>query len=215
MPSTLRSHMCVAFPNRTSIPTHFFAHAQSFDRGVTYLRTYSSTDCTGRVGETIKRKGGVSQACLGKSGHSQYGQSTSVKTGYPLTSITCPYGRLTSQLIKVTYGFIWRLSADQLLVLLDGDQCSISYFLSSLRAQENWKCTHIEHQCCDQLTTVKTGYPLISITWTYRGLRCRPTAVKYFLTLSSDKLLVFKWSQAQVKFFLNSYEICRVFLPYN
>ena len=32
-----------------------------------YLRTYSSTDCTDEVGETIKRKGGVSQACLGKS----------------------------------------------------------------------------------------------------------------------------------------------------
>ena len=30
-------------------------------------RTYASTDCTGRIGETIKRKGGVSQACLGKS----------------------------------------------------------------------------------------------------------------------------------------------------
>ena len=30
-------------------------------------RTYASTDCTGRVGEIIKRKGGVSQACLGKS----------------------------------------------------------------------------------------------------------------------------------------------------
>ena len=29
-------------------------------------RTYASTDCTGRVGETIKRKEGVSQACLGK-----------------------------------------------------------------------------------------------------------------------------------------------------
>ena len=29
--------------------------------------TYASTDCTGGVGETIKRKGGVSQACLGKS----------------------------------------------------------------------------------------------------------------------------------------------------
>ena len=29
--------------------------------------TYASTDCTGRVGETIKKKGGVSQACLGKS----------------------------------------------------------------------------------------------------------------------------------------------------
>ena len=32
-----------------------------------YVRTYASTDCTGRVGETIKRKGGVSQACLSKS----------------------------------------------------------------------------------------------------------------------------------------------------
>ena len=32
-----------------------------------YVRTYASTDCTGRVGETIKRKGGVSQACFGKS----------------------------------------------------------------------------------------------------------------------------------------------------
>ena len=30
-------------------------------------RRYTSTDCTGGVGETIKRKGGVSQACLGKS----------------------------------------------------------------------------------------------------------------------------------------------------
>ena len=30
-------------------------------------RAYASTDCTGRVGETIKRKGGVSQACFGKS----------------------------------------------------------------------------------------------------------------------------------------------------
>ena len=33
----------------------------------TYIRTYASTDCTGGVGETIKRKGGVSQAWLGKS----------------------------------------------------------------------------------------------------------------------------------------------------
>ena len=33
----------------------------------TCVRTYASTDCTGRVGETIKRKRGVSQACLSKS----------------------------------------------------------------------------------------------------------------------------------------------------
>ena len=32
----------------------------------TYVRTYASTDCTGRVGETLKRKGGVAQVCLGK-----------------------------------------------------------------------------------------------------------------------------------------------------
>ena len=33
----------------------------------TYVRTYASTDCSGGVGKTIKRKGGVSQACLAKS----------------------------------------------------------------------------------------------------------------------------------------------------
>ena len=54
------------------------------------------------------------------------------------------------------------------------------------------------YQCFDQLTAVKTGYPLTSITWPYRGLRCRPIEVK----LSADKLLVCKWSQAQVIFFL-------------
>ena len=32
-----------------------------------YVRTYASMDCTGGVGGTIKRKGGVSQACLAKS----------------------------------------------------------------------------------------------------------------------------------------------------
>ena len=32
-----------------------------------YVRTYASTDCKDGVGETIKRKRGVSQACLGKS----------------------------------------------------------------------------------------------------------------------------------------------------
>ena len=32
-----------------------------------YVRTYASTDCMGGVRETIKRKGGVSQACLAKS----------------------------------------------------------------------------------------------------------------------------------------------------
>ena len=38
-----------------------------------------------------------------------------------------------------------------------GNQCSIPRFLASLGAQEDWYCTHIAHQCCDQLTAVKTG----------------------------------------------------------
>ena len=32
-----------------------------------YVRTHASMDCTGGVEETIKRKGGMSQACLAKS----------------------------------------------------------------------------------------------------------------------------------------------------
>ena len=104
------------------------------------------------------------------------------------------------QLIEVTW-FIWKLSADQLIILLDRDQCSVSYFLASLGSEHRKTDTHIGHQCCDPLTAVKTRYPLTSITWPYRGLRCRPIEVKCFLKLSADKVLVSKWSQAQVYFF--------------
>ena len=83
------------------------------------------------------------------------------------------------QLIEVTW-FIWKLSADQLIILLDRDQCSVSYFLASLGSEHRKTDTHIGHRCCDQLTAVKTRYPLTSITWLYRGLRCRPIEVKYF-----------------------------------
>ena len=63
--------LCPAFVARlprTEPHTHRI-RSTSFRLVVTWLteRTYSSTDCTGGVGETIKRKGGVSQACLGKS----------------------------------------------------------------------------------------------------------------------------------------------------
>ena len=47
-----------------------------------------------------------------------------------------------------------------------------SDFLASLGAQERTNC--------DQLTAVKTGYPPTSITWPYRGLKCRPIEVEYF-----------------------------------
>ena len=40
------------------------------------------------------------------------------------------------------------------------------------------------------LTAVKTGYPLTSITSLYRGLKCGPIEVEYFLKLSADNLPV-------------------------
>ena len=65
---------------------------------------------------------------------------------------------------------------------------SMAFFcnLGFLIAQDQRKL--IAHQCCDQswiismdqLTAVKTRYPLTSITWPYRGLRCRPIEVEYF-----------------------------------
>ena len=55
-------------PTRASPHTHKI-WSTSFRLVVTWLteRTYASTDCTGGVGETIKREGGVFLACLGKS----------------------------------------------------------------------------------------------------------------------------------------------------
>ena len=54
---------------------------------------------------------------------------------------------------------------------------------------------------CDQLAAVKTRYPLTSITWADRGLRCRPIEVKYFFEVIRWQITSFKWSQVQVYFF--------------
>ena len=63
-------------------------------------------------------------------------------------------------------------------------QCLIPHFLASLGAQEQLDIAlifpHFAHQCCDHLTAVKTGCPLTSITWPYRGLRYRPIEIEYF-----------------------------------
>ena len=48
------------------------------------------------------------------------------------------------QLIEVTW-FIWKLSADQLIILLDRYQCSVSYFLASLGSEHRKTDTR---QCC-------------------------------------------------------------------
>ena len=97
-----------------------------------------------------------------------------------------------------------------------GNQCSISHFLASLGAQEDWYCTHIAHQCCDQLTAVKTGYPLTSITWPYRGLRCRPIEVEYLFEVIRWQVTSFQMIAGSSLIFLNSYEICCVlYVPHN
>ena len=70
----------------------------------------------------------------------------------------------------------------------------------------------IAHQCCDQLTTVKTGYPLTSITWPYRGLKCQPIEVEYFLKLSADKLPVSNDRRLKFVFSNDLYQICFVYV---
>ena len=67
-----------------------------------------------------------------------------------------------------------------------GNQCSIPHFLASLGAQEDWYCTHIAHQCCDQLTAVKTRsrWPLSPDCIAGSGVD--PSSSSIFLKLSAD-----------------------------
>ena len=46
----------------------------------------------------------------------------------------------------------------------------------------------IGHHCYDQLTPLKTGYPLTSITWSYRGLKF----TAYVFKLTAGRLLAFR-----------------------
>ena len=62
----------------------------------------------------------------------------------------------------------------------------------------------IVHSCFDQLTAFKAVYPLTNIAWPYRGFKYRHTEFECFLKLSTDKLPLFSWSQAQVQFFYNA-----------
>ena len=60
------------------------------------------------------------------------------------------------------------------------------------------------HPFYGQLTAVKIGYPLASITSLYHCIMdsvVLPLRLRVFLKLSSDKLLVFNWSLAQFQFF--------------
>ena len=91
-----------------------------------------------------------------------------------------------------------------------GNQCLISHFLASLGAQEDWYCTLNVHQCCNQLTAVKTGYPLTSITWLYHGLRYRLIEFEYLFDVIRWQVTSFQRIAGSSLIFLNSYEICCV-----
>ena len=96
------------------------------------------------------------------------------------------------QLIEVTW-FISKLSADQLILLLDREQCSMSYFTDNAHILDinvliNW-----------QLSKQGTRWP-VSLD-RIAGPGVDPSRLSIFLKLSADKLLVFKWWQAQVQCF--------------
>ena len=63
-------------------------------------------------------------------------------------------------------------------------------------------CTHIAHQCYDQLTAVRTGYQLSSITWPYRGLRCCPFEVEYVFEVIRWQVTSFQMIASSSLFFL-------------
>ena len=101
------------------------------------------------------------------------------------------------QLIKAVKRFIWKLSADQLIVLLDPDQCSISYFLGSLGA----------HAC--RKTDNAHKYYWTSMFWSIDSYLIRVTADQYHLTLSWAQVLthrgqVFFWSYQQTSYLFSN-----------
>ena len=71
--------------------------------------------------------------------------------------------------------------------------------LTNTRSQQS-VYSKICHSNEVQLTAVKLQHPLTIITWPYRGSGIGPLSLS-FLKLSTDKLLLFKWLQAQVQFF--------------
>ena len=62
------------------------------------------------------------------------------------------------------------------------------------------------HPCCGRLTAVKTGYPLTSITWPYRGLRCRPIFFRVFWVIRWQNTS-FQMIAGSSSIFLNAQEI--------
>ena len=98
-----------------------------------YVPTYASTDCAGRVGETIKRKGGVSQVCLGKPISFILAIQNMVNWQLSNRIATDQYHiAISGAHVSTHQGDVSYLEAVRWpVVLLARNQCSISYFLGS------------------------------------------------------------------------------------
>ena len=83
-----------------------------------YVRTYASTDCKGGVRETIKREGGVPQACLGKSISCilDIHKIVNWQLSKHQHHITISRAHVSTHRGDV---FSWKLSADQLIGILN------------------------------------------------------------------------------------------------
>ena len=173
----------------------------------------------GGVGETIKRKGGVSQACLGKSTsftlaiHNMVNWQLSKRDSHwPVSHCHIEGSCVNSSRWRDLFG------SCPLTGCFTRSRSMFNLILSSLFESTGKLImrTSIGHQCCDQLTAVKTGYPLTSITWPYRGLRCWPIEVKYFFEVIRWQVTSFQMiAGSSLIFFFHSYEICFVFGPHN
>ena len=64
----------------------------------------------------------------------------------------------------------------------------------------------IAHTCCDQVTAVKTGSPLTSITWPHRGLKFWPIEVMCLLEVFSWQVFCFELiAGSRLFFFFNAH----------
>ena len=89
------------------------------------------------------------------------------------------------------------------------NQCLILHFLVSLGAQEQPDIAlifHINVEINWQLSKQGIRWPVSPDRMAGSGIE--PSRSSIVLKLSADRLLLFKWSQAKVHFFFNSYEIC-------
>jgi len=78
--------------------------------------------------------------------------------------------------------------------------CEMSHLLAKCPKRIQSMLNLIGHSCNDQLTAVKEGYLLTSVTYLYRWRRCTLSEMTCFLKAIRWLVIYFNWSQTQVQF---------------